>query len=94
MHECRDLDKVTSQVYKSLKEGGYFVTSDFPYPEKVEDLRTIPARIMTGIQFFESQIDNLLLPTKDYMDLLNKHGFSEVAAFDLTTMHMIVYGKK
>lgn len=94
MHECRDLDKVTSQVHKSLKPGGYFVISDFPYPENVKDLRTIPARIMTGIQFFESQIDDLLLPTKDYIDLLNKHGFTDVASFDLTPTHMIIYGKK
>ena len=32
MHECRDLEKVTSNVRSALKPGGYFVISDIPFP--------------------------------------------------------------
>ncbi len=32
MHECRDIQKVTRNVYQALKPGGYFVISDFPFP--------------------------------------------------------------
>ncbi len=94
MHECRDIEKVTSKVFKSLTQGGQFVISDFPFPDTDEGLKTVPGRIMSGIQFFESQIDDLLLPTKYYVDLLNKHGFTEVGAFDLNPTHMVVHGKK
>ncbi|MHA2363400.1 MAG: class I SAM-dependent methyltransferase [Candidatus Hodarchaeales archaeon] len=94
IHEARDLEKVISAVYKSLKKGGYFVISDFPYPEDLEGLRTIPARIMTGIQFFESQIDDLLLPTQHYINLLNNKGFTKIGSFDLTPTHMVVFGRK
>ncbi|OLS24045.1 MAG: Ubiquinone biosynthesis O-methyltransferase [Candidatus Heimdallarchaeota archaeon LC_2] len=92
MHECRDLDKVTTNVLKSLKSGGSFVISDFPYPAGLDGLRTIPGRIMTGIQFFESQIDDLLMPTQDFVDLLNKNGFREVGAFDISPTHNVIYG--
>ena len=94
MHECRDIDRVTSNVLKSLKPDGMFVISDFPYPSDLDGLRTIPGRIMTGIQFFESQIDDLLMPTQDFVDLLNKTGFREVGAFDLTPTHNIIHGTK
>ena len=49
---------------------------------------------MTGIQFFESQIDDYLLPTENYIGLLEKHGFKENGSINLTGTHMIVYGKK
>jgi SAM-dependent methyltransferase len=94
MHECRDLDKVTQNVHKALKPEGVFVISDMPFPESDEACRTVPARIMSGIQFFEGQIDDQLLPTKAYADLLTKHGFSNVGSFDITPVHMVVYGQK
>ena len=67
MHECRDIEKVTANIYKALKPDGYFVISDFPFPESTEDCRTVPARIMCGIQFFEATIDDQLLPVKAYL---------------------------
>ncbi|MHA2298690.1 MAG: methyltransferase domain-containing protein [Candidatus Hodarchaeales archaeon] len=94
IHESRDLEKVISAVYKVLKKGGYFVISDFPYPDDFDGLKTVPARIMNAINFFESQIDDLLLPTQYYVDLLNKKGYTDIGSFDLTPTHMIVYGRK
>ena len=33
MHECRDIELVTAAIYRALKPGGYFLNSDFPFPE-------------------------------------------------------------
>ncbi|MFQ5872383.1 MAG: class I SAM-dependent methyltransferase [Dehalococcoidia bacterium] len=94
MHECRDIEKVTGNVYRALKPDGYFVISDFPFPDSVEGCRTVPARIMCGIQFFEALIDDQLLPTQAYIDLLNGHGFRNVGAVDLTPVHAVTYGQR
>ncbi len=94
MHECRDINKVAKNVYKALKPGGRFVISDFPFPEKVSDCRTVPARIMSGIQYFEALIDDQLLPTKAFVDLLNEQGFAGVGSFDVTPVHAVTYGVK
>ena len=94
MHECRDIEKVTANVHAALKPGGTFVISDFPFPETVEETRTVPARIMSGIQFFEALIDDQLLPTSDYVSLLMRHDFKDVDAFDITPVHAVTHGRK
>ena len=94
MHECRDIEKVTSNVHRALKPDGYFVISDFPFPDSIEGTRTVPARIMSGIQFFEALIDDQLLPTQAFVDLLDKHGFRSVGAFDRTPVHAVTYGQR
>lgn len=94
MHECRDIEKVTSNVYHALKPEGYFVISDFPFPESMKGYRTAPGRLMCGIQFFEALIGDQLLPTQTYVDLLARHGFRNVDAFDLTPVHAVSYGQK
>lgn len=94
MHECRDLEKVTNNVHNALKANGYFVISDFPFPDSTEECRTIPGRVMCGIQFVEALIGDQLLPTQDYIDLLNRHKFRNVSAFELTPVHAVIYGRK
>lgn len=94
MHECRDIEKATANIYSALKGDGYFVISDFPFPGNIEDCRTVPARIMSGIQFFEALIDDQLLPPQFYVDLLTRHGFRNVGTVDLTPVHAMVYGQK
>ena len=94
MHECRDIDNATANVYRALKPGGTFVISDFPFPSSEEGLRTVPGRIMTGIQFFEGQIDDQLLSVEDYVTLLGKHGFREIGSFEITPVHAVVHGRK
>jgi ubiquinone/menaquinone biosynthesis C-methylase UbiE len=75
MHECRDVEQVTANVHRALKSDGYFVISDFPFPESVEACHTVLARIMYGIQFFEALVGDQLLPTADFEELLKRHGF-------------------
>lgn len=60
MHECRDIDEVAEKVKVALEPGGWFVISDFP-PGHRRRLRSIPGRVMSGIQFFEAEIDDQLL---------------------------------
>lgn len=96
MHECRDLDRVAANVAASLRPGGTFVVSDFPFPadDDTEALRTPAGRVMSGIQFFEALIDDQLLPTRAFVDLLAAAGFAEVSFFDLSPVHAITHGRR
>ena len=93
MHECRDIDAVTRRVKDMLEPGGWFVISDFPFPDDDETLRSVPGRIMSGIQFFEAQIGDQLLPRTAYDDLLTRHGFEGLGHFQLTPVHAVTYGR-
>ncbi len=94
MHECRDIDRVTDNVLQALKPGGLFVISDFPFPDSAAGLRTTPARVMSGIQYFEALIGDQLLPTAAFVDLLNRHGFRDVEGLEIAPVHNIVHGTK
>ncbi len=93
MHECRDLDRVTDNVRRALRRGGYFVISDFPFPDTPDGLHSVPGRIMSGIQFAEAQIDDQLLPTHAYVDLLQRHSFAAVSSFEITPTHAVTHGR-
>ena len=94
MHECRDIDEVTSRVRRALKPGGWFVISDFPFPDTDEGLASVPGRVMSAIQFFEAQIDDQLLPRHVYDDLLERHGFADLGSADLAPVHALTWGRK
>ena len=94
MHEARDIELVTDNVRRSLKRGGWFVISDFPFPSTHEGLRTPAARLLTGIQYYEAQIDDQLLPTTTYVELLSRHGFQNVDSLDITPVHNLIFGQK
>ena len=49
---------------------------------------------MTGIQFFEAQIDDQLLPRAVYDDLLARHGFTDLGSVQLTPMHALTWGRR
>ncbi len=51
-------------------------------------------RIMTGVQFFEAQIDDQVLSVDDYVTLLGKHGFGDVDWFEITPVHAVIHGRK
>ncbi len=94
MHECRDIDQVTRNVWEGLEPGGWFVISDFPFPDTDAGLATVPGRLMAGIQFFEAQIDDQLLPRRAYDDLLGRHGFSDLGHTELTPVHALTWGRR
>lgn len=94
MHECRDLDRATANIRSVLKPGGWFVISDFPFPDDHEGLGTVPGRIMSGIQFFEALIDDQLVPPSTYRALLDRHGFGDVRTIDLTPVHALTIGRR
>ena len=94
MHECRDIERATASIHRALKPGGTFVISYFPFPDSHEGLRTPPARVMRGIQFFEALIDDQLLPTGAYVELLGRHGFADIASLDLSPVHVVIHGQK
>jgi SAM-dependent methyltransferase len=93
MHECRDIDEVARNVRAALVPGGWFVISDFPFPDDDEGLRSVPGRVMSGIQIFEAQIDDQLLPRRAYDDLLRRHGFTDLGFASLTPMHALTWGR-
>ena len=94
MHECRDIDAVTRNVHAGLEPGGWFVISDFPFPDTTEGLRTVPGRVMSGIQVFEAQIDDQLLPRRVYDQLLERHGFTDLGMATLTPVHALTWGRR
>jgi len=93
MHECRDIDRAASRIRDALEPGGWFVISDFPFPDTDEALRSVPGRIMSAIQFFEAQIDDQLLPRSAYDALLARHGFTDLGTATLTPMHALTWGR-
>ncbi len=93
MHECRDIDTVTANVKAALEPGGWFVISDFPFPDDDDGLRSVPGRVMSGIQFFEAQIDDQLLPRAAYDDLLTRHGFHDLGSLQLSPVHAVTYAR-
>jgi hypothetical protein len=94
MHECRDIDLVTERILACLEPGGWFVISDFPFPDTEQGLRSVPGRIMGAIQFFEAQIDDQLLTRAAYDSLLSRHGFTELGSVSLTPMHAVTHARK
>lgn len=94
MHECRDIDKVTRNVRDALEPGGWFVISDFPFPDTDGGLATVPGQIMAGIQFFEAQIDDQLLSRSTYDELLTRHGFTDLGSVELTPVHAVTWGRR
>jgi SAM-dependent methyltransferase len=93
MHECRDIERVTANVLAALEPGGWFVISDFPFPDTVDGLRSVPGRVMAGIQVFEAQIDDQLLPRARYDELLSRHGFTDLGTAQLSPVHAITFGR-
>jgi hypothetical protein len=88
------IDRVTDAVRESLELGGWFVISDFPFPDTDEGLRTVPGRIMSGIQFFEAQIDDQLVPRAAYDELLGRHGFTDLGSATLAPVHALTWGRR
>jgi SAM-dependent methyltransferase len=93
MHECRDIDQATERVREALVPGGTFVISDFPFPETDDGLRTVPGRVMAGIQFFEAQIDDQLVPRSRYDDVLGRHGFVDIGNHTVSPVHALTWGR-
>ncbi|MPZ95699.1 MAG: methyltransferase domain-containing protein [Propionibacteriales bacterium] len=94
MHECRDIDEVARRVWRSLEPGGWFCISDFPFPDNDTALTSVPGQILQGIQFFEAQIGDQLLPRSAYDELLARHGFTEIDHLDLTPVHSVTFGRR
>lgn len=94
LHEARDIEKAVERVHAALDPGGVFLVSEFPFPEREDDCRTVPGRMMCGVQFFEAHIGCQLLPTSRFVALLKTAGFRDVGAVDVTPTHVVVHGTK
>ncbi|MDP8937334.1 MAG: class I SAM-dependent methyltransferase, partial [Actinomycetota bacterium] len=94
LHEARDMERAVQRAHAALEPGGTFLVSEFPFPEREEDCRTVPGRLMCGVQFFEAHIGCQLLPTARFVDLLERSGFREVGVIDVTPVHVVVHGTK
>jgi hypothetical protein len=70
------------------------VISDFPFPDTDAALRSVPGRIMAGIQFFEAQIDDQLLPRSAYDDLLTRHGFTDLGSAPIAPVQALTWGRR
>lgn len=94
LHEARDIERAVARAHAALDRGGTFVVSEFPFPEQTEDCRTVPGRLMCGVQCFEAHIGCQLLPTARFVELLEAAGFRDVGVIDVTPVHVVVHGTK
>lgn len=94
LHEARDIDRVVARAYAALDADGTFLVSEFPFPEREEDCRTVPGRLMCGVQMFEAHIGCQLLPTSRFVQHLERAGFRDVGVIEVTPMHVVVHGTK
>jgi len=94
LHEARDIDRAVERAYAALEPGGTFLVSEFPFPEREEDCRTVPGRLMCGVQFFEAHIGCQLLPTARFVEHLERAGFRDVGIVEVTPMQVVVHGTR
>jgi len=94
LHEARDIERAVARVHRALDEGGTFLVSEFPFPEREEDTRTVPGRLMCAVQAFEAHIGCQLLPTSRFVELLEGAGFRDVGSIDVTPTHVVIHGTK
>ncbi|HEX9697299.1 MAG TPA: class I SAM-dependent methyltransferase [Actinomycetota bacterium] len=94
LHEARDIERAVQRVHRALDDGGTFLVSEFPFPEREQDLRTVPGRLMCGVQAFEAHIGCQLLPTSRFVELLEGAGFRDVGSIDVTPTHVVIHGTK
>ena len=94
LHEARDIERAVERAHAALNPGGTFLVSEFPFPEREEDCRSVPGRLMCGVQFFEAHIGCQLLPTARFVDHLERAGFRDVGVVNVTPMQVVVHGTK
>lgn len=94
LHEARDIQRVVERTYAALDSGGTFVVSEFPFPEHEDDCRSVPGRLMCGVQMFEAHIGCQLLPTARFVEHLEAAGFKDVGTIDVTPTHVVIHGTK
>jgi SAM-dependent methyltransferase len=94
LHEARDRQRVVDRAYAALDPGGTFIVQEFPFPEREEDVRSVPGRLMCGVQFFEAHIGCQLLPSSRFVEHLEKAGFKDVGVVDVTPLHVVIHGTK
>ncbi|MBW3555694.1 MAG: methyltransferase domain-containing protein [Actinobacteria bacterium] len=94
LHEARNIERAVERAHAALDPGGTFLVSEFPFPEREEDCRSVPGRLMCGVQFFEAHIGCQLLPTARFVELLQAAGFNDVGVVDVTPMQVVVHGTK
>jgi SAM-dependent methyltransferase len=94
LHEARDIERAVQRVHRALDDGGTFLVSEFPFPEREEDTRSVPGRLMCGVQAFEAHIGCQLLPTSRFVELLERAGFRDVGSIDVTPTHVVIHGTK
>jgi SAM-dependent methyltransferase len=94
LHEARDIERAVARAHAALDPGGVFLVSEFPFPESEHDCRSVPGRLMCGVQFFEAHIGCQLLPTSRFVELLSVAGFRDVGAIEVTPTHVVIHGTK
>ena len=94
LHEARNIERVVARAHAALDAGGTFLVSEFPFPEHEEDCRTVPGRLMCGVQMFEAHIGCQLLPASQFVEHLERAGFRDVGVIEVTPMHVVIHGTK
>ena len=65
-------------AYRALKEGGYLLVLDFPYPSQLEDFRNPMYNYGILDQFYEICAGSVHLTVEEQNDLLTAAGFKDI----------------
>ena len=71
-------ESVVEKAYQALKNGGYIMILDFPYPSNFEDLRNPLYEYAILDQFYETAMGTVHLNNNEQNELLTKIGFKEI----------------
>jgi SAM-dependent methyltransferase len=76
-------EEAVKRIYRALKEGGYLLILDFPYPNNIEDFRN--PRYDFGIieQYFEAPKGITHLNMTQQNELLTSVGFKDIRRTDI-----------
>jgi len=81
LHEIGDNDKERSDFLvkcrRWLKNDGFVLISELPFPAKMNELRRVSSQIISGIQIFEAVSGDKLMSIPEISRLLKSSGFSK-----------------
>jgi len=74
---------VLEKAYEALKPGGFLMILDFPYPNKIEDVRNPMYDMGIFDQFYETVMGTVHLTTDEQAELLTRVGFKDIKRMNI-----------
>jgi hypothetical protein len=92
--ECRDIDTATQRVLEALAPGGICADLRLPVPGHRRGLAHHARSDHAGIQYFEAQIDDQLVPRARNDDVLQRNGFVDLGNHTIMPVHALTWARR